>query len=93
MILFFGQKKPLTKKELLLRRMRRIQLIQQAINLHKENAEKTQKSTGGAARPDDEGLQGGVEDSWRGKVSQMRQGVQSHRAKAKARGKQFFRGR
>lgn len=76
---FGGNKKPKTKKEKILARMRRIHIIRFAIRLHQENDKLMQRARGGYAKPDKD--DGNLDKGWRGKVGQLKDRVQSARAK------------
>lgn len=85
MFFFFynsAKKKPKTKKEKILERMRRIHLIRFAIRLHEQNADRMYRARGGMSKPLDKDKEdGNLDAGWRGKVGKLKDRINTARAK------------
>ena len=77
------------KKAEVLDRVKKVQVIQAAIELHKKNAEDAYISKGGYSKPDAEGIDADIVS----KIGAMRKRLGGGRVTLQARGRNFFKSR
>jgi len=90
-MLFFGLGAAVkkTKKQEILERVKKVQLIMEAVRVHRENRDSAYISKGGYAKPEKEGLNEGIID----KLGELRHKMRSGKSRMQGRGRSFFRGR
>jgi len=86
----FAAKKPQSKKEQILERMKRVETCFEAAQILAEDRKKLYVARGGFMKPVEDFK---VNDDWQDRVGSMRKSISSHRDRARSRGKSIFRSR